>query len=239
MRRTFAALLPLCLLAFGCENPQHAQRATRRDAIREAYQRSLRTAATGFEETRWSMSPDEVRAQYPGAVPVEGGGLEVQSMRWGMPAVIRFSFAQEELAAVTLHLGAPGDLREAYRDLASTLQAQFGAPQEAHDSAAEAAHRQAVASTLTALAFTLETIQAVQERRPPDDAYLAQLNDQAWMGVEGAHRDAWQYTLLTQWHLSATEVRLHGSREGGRQALSLSYASVTARSGSNSEAHPY
>lgn len=239
MRRTFAALLPLCLLAVGCENSQHAQRLARRDAIRESHLQTLRTAATGFEETRWSMSPDEVREHYPEAVVSEGGELEVQSMRWGMPALIRFSFVQDKLAAVTLHLGAPGELREAYRDVASTLQTEYGAPHEARDSAAEAAQRQAVLNVLAGLAATAEIIQAVQERRPPDIESLERLNDQALMDAEDTHLATRHYTLLSRWNTSATEVRLDGRREGVRQDLSLSYSSMASRSVALSTDHPY
>lgn len=232
MRWKLAALLPLCLLASGCENSQHAQRMERREAIREAHPRNLRGAATGFEDTRWSMSPDEVRARYPEAVVVDGGGLELQSERWDMPATIRFSFAQEKLATVTLYLGAPGDLREAHRGVASILQTKYGEPDEARDSAEEAARQRAVLSALAGLAFAAETIQAVQELRPVDASSLEQMNERAWMDSEDAYWDTQEYTLLSKWNTSATKVHLLGRRVGGQQGLSLSYVSTVLRAGS-------
>ncbi|RUO90772.1 hypothetical protein D7Y11_23305 [Corallococcus sp. AB018] len=232
MRRKLAALLPLCLFAIGCENSQHAQRLERREAIREAHLRNLRGAATGFEDTRWSMSPDEVRARYPEAVIVDGGGLELQSEHWEMPATIRFSFDQEKLAAVTLYLGPQGDLREAHRGVASMLQTKFGEPDETRDSAEEAARQRAVLSALAGLAFVAETIQAVQERRPPDASSLEQMNERALMAAEDAYWDTREYTLHSRWNTSATEVHLLGRRAGDRQGLSLSYVSTVLRAGS-------
>ncbi|MBZ4329334.1 hypothetical protein [Corallococcus sp. AS-1-12] len=232
MRRTIAALLPLCLLAFGCENSRHAQRLERREAIRAAHLRNLLGAATGFEDTHWSMSPDEVRARYPEAVVVDGGGLELQTEHWGMPATVRFFFAQEKLATVTLSLGAAGDLREAHHGVASMLQAKYGEPSEARDSAKEAAHQRAVLSVLASLAFVAEAVQAVQEQRPHDAPSPALLNDQAATDAEDAYWDTQEYTLLSRWTTSATVVSLLGRRVGDRQGLALSYVSTVLRAGS-------
>lgn len=226
MPKKFAVLLPLCLVAFGCENSQHAQRLERREAIREAYLRNLRGAATGFEDTRWSMSPDEVRAHYPEAVVMEGGGLELQTERWDLPARIRFSFAQQKLAAVTLQLGAPGDLREAYQGVASVIQAKYGKPGEARDSAEEAAHQRAVSTALASLALAAETAQAIQERRPLDEAAVEQLNEQSVTAGEDAYWNAQEFALLSRWHSDATVVQLLGRRSEGQQRLALTYVST-------------
>lgn len=226
MLRMLTRVLPLCLLALGCESARHAQLIGRRAAAREAHLQALRNAATGFAETRWSMSPDEVRAQHPDAMLLADGVLELRSELWNRPASIRFAFTQEKLAGVTIDLASAGDLREAYGEVASRLQTTYGKPQEVRDSAKDAADRRALLGALAFLTFAADTTLAIKDRRPPDEQLLNLMNDQAAEGAEEAYWDTQEYTLHSRWNTAETKVHLFGRRAQGWKELTVSYSST-------------
>ncbi|NBD11795.1 hypothetical protein [Corallococcus silvisoli] len=226
MLRMLPQALPFCLLALGCESPRHAQLLERRAALREVHLQAFSTAATGFADTRWSMSLDEVRAQHPDAVPLDQDVLELRTELWNRPASIHFVFSQEKLAEVSIHLAESGDLRDAYREVASRLQATYGEPQEVQDTAKDAANQRAVLGALTLLTFAADSTQALHDRRPPDENLLHQLNGQAAQGAVEAYWDTQEYTLRSRWNTVETKVHLVARRTLNRQGLILSYSST-------------
>jgi hypothetical protein len=138
-------LLSLSLLSAACATSSQGPSLTeRRDAIRQSnaenraeFERTYR-GQEGFQSTRWSMSPQEVMALYPGAQPVSPMILFINTQVVERSANVYFFFTEDRLALVSVEFIPPDDVRSGYSDLDSLLTTKYGRPVVDEDSLLQA-----------------------------------------------------------------------------------------------------
>lgn len=145
MRVLSIGLLSLSLLSGACATSSQGPSLTeRRDAIRQSntehraeFERTYR-GEEGFQSTRWSMSPQEVKALYPSAQVVSPMILFVNTQVVERPANVYFFFTEGRLALVSVEFIPPEDVRSGYSDLDSLLTKKYGTPVIDEDSILQA-----------------------------------------------------------------------------------------------------
>lgn len=223
MLRPLVGLLPLCLLATACGTSARQQALMeRRDAIRAsndafaAEELANYQGKSGFQETRWGMSPDEVRALYPEARTTSSeGDLRVATRVTDRPATVNFRFTLNKLAAVSLRFDTDAPLREDFGALSELLSMKYGAPTSRRDTAEDAEQRLRVAESLnlslgegTSRSRTTGDDHAYEERRRIEA--LAAKTD---------------YQLEKTWKDSETKLQLSGWQQPDAKYLTLNYVS--------------
>ncbi|MCP3167038.1 hypothetical protein [Myxococcus qinghaiensis] len=223
MLRPLAGLLPLCLLATGCgTSARHQQLLERREAIRtsnEAFaieELANYRSKSGFQETRWGMSSDEVAALYPGARATSSqGDLRVATRVTDRPATVDFKFTMNKLAAVSLRFDTDAPLREDFDALAELLSIKYGAPTSRHDSVEIAEQR-----LRTAESYNRSLGEGTSRSRTTGDdrAY----EERVRMEALAARSD---YVLEKTWKDSETKLQLSAWQQPDSKRLSLDYVS--------------
>lgn len=172
MRPLSGGLLSLSLLLGACAaSSQGPSIAERRDAIRRAnaeqeadFQKNYR-GQEGFQSTRWSMSPNEVRALYPRAQQVSPMVLAVNTEVVERPAVVYFYFTQDRLALVSVEFSQPNDVRAEHRELVSLLTSKYGSPSAYEDSASHDGYVRSADELNDQLNYELRTAWTTHESR--------------------------------------------------------------------------
>ncbi|WP_426750389.1 hypothetical protein [Myxococcus sp. Y35] len=236
MCRRIARLLPFCLLATACGSSARQQALLeRRETIRDSNAAFAKEAfanyrsSDGFQETRWGMSPEDVKALYPEAWTTSPqGDLRVTQEVAERPATLDFLFVQHKLAAVSVVFKASGPLRDEFSALARALRVKYGEPVLERDTAADAEARlRRIESNnrLTESNARLRELNKPRQERSNRDP--VDPSDRAW--EEEARMDNLQaqldYALEQGWKNPQTELRLSGQRTPDSQQLTLVYLS--------------
>ncbi|MFY1825372.1 hypothetical protein ACN47A_05610 [Myxococcus fulvus] len=223
MLRPLAGLLPLCLLATACGTSARQQALLeRREAIRDsnsafaAEELANYRGKSGFQETRWGMSPDEVRALHPEARTTSSeGDLRVVTRVTDRPATVDFKFTLNKLAAVSLRFDTGAPLREDFDALSELLSMKYGAPTARRDTAEEAEARVRSAET-----YTRSLGEGTRRSRTTADdlAYENKVRLEALAAQSN-------YVVEKSWKDSETKLQLTGWQQPDARRLTLDYVS--------------
>jgi len=235
MRWNPALLLPLCLATVACgTSAKHQALLERRAAIRladeerEHREKVAYRSNTGFQDTRWGMTRNEVLAVVRGARAFNmWGDLRVLGIITGRSAVIDYIFADGQLASVSLRFQTAGVVRDNFQALEELLTLKYGKPASRHDTALDAAHSLAMAEMVNNLSEASANYHAArsgtQPTTPAVDSYKRQWEANARADVLAAQYD---YELQSTWKDAETDLLLSGRQEPGLRNLSLQYTSV-------------
>lgn len=223
MLRTLAGLLPVCLLATGCGTSARQQELLeRRSAIRASNDAFAADelvhyrGKSGFQETRWGMSPDEVRALYPRARTTSSeGDLRVVTEVTDRMATVDFKFTLNKLATVSLSFTTLNPLREDFDALSELLSIKYGEPTSRRDTAEDADRR-----LRTAESYNRSLGEGTSRSRTTGDdrAY----EERTRLDALAARGD---YQLEKTWRDSETKLQLSARQEPGSRQLTLDYVS--------------
>ncbi|MFP2904189.1 hypothetical protein ACLESD_03760 [Pyxidicoccus sp. 3LFB2] len=240
MYRTLSHLLPLCFLVTACgSSARHQSLLERREAIRasnaehEAAFIETYRSRDGFQDTRWGMSPEEVKALYPGASMVSTkGDMRARLRVVDRPAIVSFFFTQDKLAIITVQFASPDPLRDEFSALSELLGMKYGTPTSRVDTAAEAEARLwNIQSGNERIERTdkLRELGSDSRRRSDDDPVeprYRQDEEDARLEAVAARND---YSLQRVWRDSETELLLDGRQTPSHSTLSLQYESRVLR----------
>ncbi|NTX65666.1 hypothetical protein HUA74_33900 [Myxococcus sp. CA051A] len=223
MLRALAGLLPLCLLATACGTSARQQALLeRREAIRAsndafaAEELAHYRGKSGFQETRWGMSPDEVRALHPEARTTSSqGDLRVTTRVTDRLATVDFKFTLNKLATVSLRFDTDAPLREDFGALSELLSMKYGAPTSRRDTAEDAEERLRMAESLN---LSLGEGTSFSRTTGDDHAYEERRRIEAL----AARTD---YQLEKTWKDSETKLQLSGWQQPDSKRLTLNYVS--------------
>lgn len=217
---------------------RHQALLDRRDAIRasnEAFAEEAFAAYRsddGFQDTRWGMSPEDVKALYPKAwMTSPQGDLRVTTQVAERSATLGFVFVQDKLAAVSVGFDLAASLRDEFNALSRALGAKYGEPELNKDTAAAAADRlwwiEARNRSTESTARLRESSRQRGVRDPRANRDPVDAQDRAW--EEEARLDEFQarfdFALEQGWKTGETELRLSGQQAPGSKRLSLVYVS--------------
>ncbi|NVJ20979.1 hypothetical protein HUW62_07095 [Myxococcus sp. AM011] len=231
MSRHVSGLLLLSLFTTACGGARHQALLERRDAIRasnEAFElKEVETyrSQDGFQETRWGMSPDEVRALYPEAWVTPQGSLQVNTHVTEAPAAVEFLFAREKLAGVNIQFEPMTHVRGHVEWLSELLELKYGAPISHEDTAITAAR---FVQTLEVLHLTTAVVELAStlkhgsgmdwEAEAERQRVLASARDDVF---EAQH----DFVIEKAWKNSETALQLMARQHPHSRALGLQYES--------------
>ncbi|MFP2960100.1 hypothetical protein ACLEPN_20300 [Myxococcus sp. 1LA] len=234
MRWSPSLLLPLCLFTTACgTSAKHQALLERRAAIRESNEahgrisREVFRSKTGFQNTLWGMTREEVRARAPQSFDFNAwGDLRDRGFIAGRPVLIDYVFAQGQLAEVVLHIRSPGAVRGNFNEMAELLTMKYGKPVDRLDSELTAQNRLAMTEMLNNLSAIAEDIQVARSGRRSSsavDTYALRREASARDDVVLAAND---YILQSTWKAPETDLVLTGNQEPGLRVLTLRYQGV-------------
>ncbi|GHG68707.1 hypothetical protein [Comamonas sp. JC664] len=235
MRWSPTLLLPLCLAATACgTSAKHQALIERRDAIRqmdaerELGARQDYRSMTGFQNTRWGMTKEEVLAVVPGAVQHNAwGDLGVTSVIADRPALVQYLFVEGQLAGVELHFPSPGAVRDHFHQVEELLTLKYGKPASRSDSAIDAANRLALAELANNLAVASDNYHAARSGYRPSTPAVDSFGRQREANARvDAATSSYDYALASTWQDTETGIVLNGKQEPGLNRLSLHYWSA-------------
>ena len=234
MLRDFVRFLPLCFLVTACgTSARHQALVERRDAIRAsnaaAEQEFLENyrSRDGFQDTRWGMSPEEVKALYPGAhMTNTEGDLRVETRVVDRLATVHFFFTQDKLAVVRVQFANADPLRTEFSSLSELLVMKYGQPTKHVDTAAEAEDRlwelESSNDRVERNAKLRELGSGRRTKGDPVDAESRQWEEEAREEALHARNN---YDLQQLWKDSETLLLLAGQQTSSRSTLTLQYQS--------------
>ncbi|RKG96382.1 hypothetical protein D7V97_35660 [Corallococcus sp. CA053C] len=128
MKLGTVGLVGLLGLAAGCATDAAKPTALeRRDAVRSASDKTYRSME-GFQEARWGMTPEEVRAALPDASVGPDGTLRMKTTIADVPAEVSLGFLENRLAAVDVFFPEVSDPRTLQALMRDLLTRKFGDP---------------------------------------------------------------------------------------------------------------
>ncbi|AKQ68786.1 putative lipoprotein [Myxococcus hansupus] len=232
MRWSPTFLLPLCLVTTACgTSAKHQALVERRDTIRlvdeerELGARRDYRSQTGYQDTRWGMTKEEVLAVVPDAVQHNTwGDMGVFGVIADRPAFIQYLFVEGQLAKVELHFHSPGAVRDQFHQMEELLTLKYGKPASRSDTAIDAANRLAMAEMVNNLAVASDNYHAARSGQRPStpavDSFGRQREANARVDAATA---AYDYALASTWEDTETGVMLKGAQEPGQNRLSIHY----------------
>lgn len=236
MPRWSAGICAVGLLVTACGgSTRHQSLLDRRDAIRtrheEAVARQLETyrASDGFQESRWGMSPEEVRALYPNVQLTRHGTFFISTQVADRDAVVEFHFVQNKLASATVFFLPTRPVREGFESLAELLKMKYGPPRFSEDSAASADDADAFAGLVDLLVVSIEVLSG--KGGSHRDSHLDDAESRARRERAHLERLEAQHTfrLFHSWSNPETEVVLVGQSQHNSSALILRYESLVLK----------
>ncbi|QSQ12946.1 hypothetical protein [Myxococcus landrumensis] len=132
MSRHLTFILLSCLAIAGCSDRAKQERRQRNreflmDFLGGDPPKSYRET-DGFQNTWWGMSAAEVGMHYSEAWKTPAGDVGVELRITNRPALVEFLFAEDRLAAVSVHFVHPEGVREHFEPLAEILELKYGPP---------------------------------------------------------------------------------------------------------------
>jgi hypothetical protein len=234
MSRTLARLVPLCFLVAACGTSARQQALLeRRDAIRTAnaehQEEFIRTyrGDDGFQDTRWGMSPEEVKALYPEASMTSSeGDLRATTEVADRDATVDFFFAMDKLAAVVVQFEAPDPLREEFGSLSELLRMKYGQPVAERDTTADAERKlwdiESFNDRTERTARMRELGSGRRSTKDPVDAESRQLEEEERLEAIQARND---FGLWSEWRTGETQLALIGRQTPATSMLLIQYES--------------
>lgn len=184
----------------------------------------------GFQEARWGMTFDEVRALFPEARLLNGNALRLKTTIAKLPAIVTLGFLEGRFAAVDVFFPEVGRLRDTHVLLRQLLSRKYGTPGRDRDTVYEAQRRVGSYRSAADTVYWLGKMSSALNGVKPDRYGQQRMDIRAENDEAEARRQASaarkHFMLMSRWATVESDVILTSVRAHDFAATSIEYESA-------------